>query len=273
MLPRSRSVMAATRGELFAGVTVAIVTPFKNGEIDWDDLGKLVDWHVEQGTDAPRARRHHRRIADARPRGDTSGSSPSSCEQARGRIKVMAGTGSNSTARSDPPDEGREEGRGRTARCRSGRTTTSRRRRATTATSRPSPRPCDLPHRPLQHPRPHRVEHRCPRRSPAWPRSARRSSRSRRRPARSTRRRRSRRCRDLTILSGDDSLTLPLMSIGGQGVVSVVGNIVPRDMMALVKAFAAGKIDGGASSGTASCSRSAATCSAWRPTRSRSRRR
>ena len=45
---------------------------------------------------------------------------------------------------------------------------------------------------------------------------------------------------DLTILSGDDSLTLPLMSIGGKGVVSVVGNIVPRDMLALVKAFAAG---------------------------------
>jgi 4-hydroxy-tetrahydrodipicolinate synthase len=44
--------MAATRGELFAGVTVAIVTPFRNGEIDWDDLGKLVDWHCEQGTDA-----------------------------------------------------------------------------------------------------------------------------------------------------------------------------------------------------------------------------
>jgi 4-hydroxy-tetrahydrodipicolinate synthase len=48
---------------------------------------------------------------------------------------------------------------------------------------------------------------------------------------------------DLTILSGDDSLTLPLMSIGGKGVVSVVGNIVPRDMMALVRAFAAGKFE------------------------------
>ena len=47
---------------------------------------------------------------------------------------------------------------------------------------------------------------------------------------------------DLTILSGDDSLTLPLMSIGGRGVVSVVGNIVPRDMKALVKAFDAGRI-------------------------------
>ena len=47
---------------------------------------------------------------------------------------------------------------------------------------------------------------------------------------------------DLTILSGDDSLTLPLMSIGGRGVVSVVGNIVPRDLKALVSAFDAGRI-------------------------------
>src|SRR5260370_24322190 len=47
---------------------------------------------------------------------------------------------------------------------------------------------------------------------------------------------------DLAILSGDDSLTLPLLSIGGKGVVSVVGNIVPRDMKALVSAFAQGKI-------------------------------
>jgi len=41
---------------------------------------------------------------------------------------------------------------------------------------------------------------------------------------------------NLTLLSGDDSLTLPLMSIGGRGIVSVVGNIVPGDMLALVKA-------------------------------------
>ena len=48
---------------------------------------------------------------------------------------------------------------------------------------------------------------------------------------------------DVAILSGDDSLTLPIMSVGGKGVVSVVGNIVPRDMTALVKAFAAGKVE------------------------------
>jgi 4-hydroxy-tetrahydrodipicolinate synthase len=48
---------------------------------------------------------------------------------------------------------------------------------------------------------------------------------------------------DVTILSGDDSLTLPILAIGGQGVVSVVGNIIPRDMLALVAAFKAGQIE------------------------------
>ncbi|MGB2809241.1 MAG: 4-hydroxy-tetrahydrodipicolinate synthase [Sedimentisphaerales bacterium] len=38
---------------------------------------------------------------------------------------------------------------------------------------------------------------------------------------------------DLTILSGDDSLTLPIASVGGKGVVSVVANIVPADVKAM----------------------------------------
>jgi 4-hydroxy-tetrahydrodipicolinate synthase len=45
---------------------------------------------------------------------------------------------------------------------------------------------------------------------------------------------------DLTVLSGDDSLTLPLMAMGARGVVSVVGNILPKDMIALCKAYDAG---------------------------------
>jgi 4-hydroxy-tetrahydrodipicolinate synthase len=47
---------------------------------------------------------------------------------------------------------------------------------------------------------------------------------------------------NLTVLSGDDSLTLPLLAIGGRGVISVVGNIVPGDMLALVKAFDSGNM-------------------------------
>src|SRR5438034_8609675 len=44
-----------------------------------------------------------------------------------------------------------------------------------------------------------------------------------------------------TILSGDDSLTLPFMSVGAQGVISVASNIIPRELGRMVRAYAAGK--------------------------------
>ncbi len=48
---------------------------------------------------------------------------------------------------------------------------------------------------------------------------------------------------NLTVLSGDDSLTLPMMSVGAEGVVSVAGNIVPHDVVAMVAAAAKGDFD------------------------------
>lgn len=39
---------------------------------------------------------------------------------------------------------------------------------------------------------------------------------------------------DITIISGDDSLTLPICAVGGKGVISVVGNIVPQDVKAMM---------------------------------------
>ena len=44
------------------------------------------------------------------------------------------------------------------------------------------------------------------------------------------------------ILSGDDSLTLPFMAVGAQGVISVASNVIPRQMAQMVRAFAAGKV-------------------------------
>ncbi|MFH1198580.1 MAG: 4-hydroxy-tetrahydrodipicolinate synthase [Candidatus Omnitrophota bacterium] len=44
------------------------------------------------------------------------------------------------------------------------------------------------------------------------------------------------------LISGDDSLTLPVLSIGGIGIISVVANIVPRDVADLVSAFEKGNI-------------------------------
>jgi 4-hydroxy-tetrahydrodipicolinate synthase len=47
-----------------------------------------------------------------------------------------------------------------------------------------------------------------------------------------------RRCKDrLTILSGDDALTLPVLACGGKGVISVVGNIWPEKSVAMIDAF------------------------------------
>lgn len=46
--------------------------------------------------------------------------------------------------------------------------------------------------------------------------------------------------RPFYVLSGDDALTLPLMSIGGHGVISVVSNLVPERMVALVEAVTSG---------------------------------
>ncbi|MEY2560567.1 MAG: 4-hydroxy-tetrahydrodipicolinate synthase [Verrucomicrobiota bacterium] len=43
-----------------------------------------------------------------------------------------------------------------------------------------------------------------------------------------------------TILSGDDSLTLPFLSVGAVGVVSVASNLFPAEVVALVQAFRAG---------------------------------
>jgi 4-hydroxy-tetrahydrodipicolinate synthase len=80
------------------GSIVALATPMHDdGSVDYDGLRKLIDWHVEQGTDC---------IGVV----GTTGESPTvdveehheiirvSVEHARGRVPIMAGTGANSTA-------------------------------------------------------------------------------------------------------------------------------------------------------------------------------
>ena len=48
---------------------------------------------------------------------------------------------------------------------------------------------------------------------------------------------------DFDVLSGDDLFTLPLMAMGGKGVISVISNIAPADMAAMVDAFDAGDLE------------------------------
>ena len=46
------------------------------------------------------------------------------------------------------------------------------------------------------------------------------------------------------LISGDDALTLPLLAIGGTGVISVVNNIVPADVADMVAKFQSGDLEG-----------------------------
>ena len=88
--------MKLTRKNL-KGSMVALVTPHKKGEIDFDTLKKLIDWQIEEGTDV------------LVPCGTTGESATLdtdehcevirvSVEHARGRLPVIAGTGANATA-------------------------------------------------------------------------------------------------------------------------------------------------------------------------------
>jgi 4-hydroxy-tetrahydrodipicolinate synthase len=229
--------MRTTKGEQFAGVTVALVTPFRDGEVDFTALRRLVDWHVEQGTDC------------LSPSG-TTGEAPTLShdeherviaavvEQAAGRLKVVPGTGSNSTREAirltlfaqrtgadgallvgpyynKPTQEGYY------------------RHFAAVAEA------CDLP----------LVLYNIPGRTGSnilpetLARLAEVPSIVALKEATGSLDQASHVASlcDLTLLSGDDSLTLPLLSIGGRGVVSVVGNLVPRDLKALITAYEAGR--------------------------------
>lgn len=83
--------------KVFQGSMVALVTPFREGEVDEKKLRDLVEWHIAEGTDV------------IVPCGTTGESATLNyeehdrvirivVEQARGRVPVLAGTGSNATA-------------------------------------------------------------------------------------------------------------------------------------------------------------------------------
>ena len=228
-----------TRGEMFAGLTVALVTPFRDGAVDYDGLRELVDWHVEQGTDC------------VSPVG-TTGESPTLShdeherviatvvEHAGGRIRVMAGTGSNSTAEAlrltkfaakvgadavlvvapyynKPTQEG-----------------LYRHYRQLAESVEIPIIVYNIPGRTGRNIEPQTFVRLAELDNIVGVKEASGSLDQASEIIAET---------DLTVLSGDDSLTLPLLAIGGRGVVSVVGNLVPADMKALLDAYERGQIE------------------------------
>jgi 4-hydroxy-tetrahydrodipicolinate synthase len=47
---------------------------------------------------------------------------------------------------------------------------------------------------------------------------------------------------EFDILSGDDSLTFPMLALGGKGAISVIANILPKDVAAMCNAFFNGDV-------------------------------
>lgn len=81
---------------IFRGIATALITPFRNGEVDYDSFGRLIDWQIENGIDALV-------ICGTTGEGSTlSDEEHKACirfavERAAGRTVIIAGTGSNDT--------------------------------------------------------------------------------------------------------------------------------------------------------------------------------
>ena len=228
----------STRSEEFAGVSVAIITPFSNGQVDVAALQRLVEFQVKAGVtsvcpvgttgECPTlSHQEHERVISA------------VVEAAAGRIKVMAGTGSNSSEEAlrlthwaaeagadaalvvapyynKPTQEGFYQ------------------HFRVLAESVDIPI-CvyNIPGRTGKNIEPDTIVRMAELANITMVKEATGSLDQASQIINAT---------DLTVLSGDDSLTLPLLSIGARGVISVVGNIVPQDMIALFRAFESGNI-------------------------------
>ena len=229
----------ATKGEAFAGLSVAMVTPFKNGEIDWDVFRAQIEFQIAAGTNC------------LCPVG-TTGESPTLmhddherviafvCETAAGRAKVMPGTGSNNTAEALRLTKFAEKAGADAA------------LQVAPYYNKPTQQgfyehfkclaeqsglpQCiyNIPGRTGKNVEPETIIRLADLENIDLVKEATGSLDQASTIICNT---------NLTLLSGDDSLTLPLMAIGGKGVISVVGNIVPQDMIALIKAAAAGKLE------------------------------
>ena len=223
----------STRSEEFAGLSVAMITPFHDGQVDFDALQRQVEFQIHAGTrcvcpvgttgECPTlSYAEHERVISA------------VVEAAAGRIKVMAGTGSNST------DEALELTRwAAKAKADAALVVTPYYNKPTQegiyqhfkvlaqAVDIPL---CiyNIPGRTGRNIEPETIVRMAELPNVTMVKESTGSLDQASQIINAT---------DLTVLSGDDSLTLPLLAVGARGVVSVVGNIVPQDVIAMLRAF------------------------------------
>ena len=223
---------------MFEGVTVALVTPFAKGEVDYAKVEELVEWHVKQGTDC------------IVPCG-TTGESPTLSHQehdkvievtvkaAKGRVKVLAGTGSNATSEALRLTKHAAEAGADGALMVTpyyNRPTQEGLYRHYMAVAEAVDIPIvlyNVPGRTGSNLLPETIARLAEHKNIVGIKEA-SGSIDQTSDILS-------RC-DITVLSGDDSLTLPIMSVGGKGIISVIANIIPGDVKAMVAAFNKGKV-------------------------------
>ena len=232
------------RHTIFTGAATAIITPFTEEGIDWDALGRLIDFQLEKGIDA---------LVAAGTTGEGSTLTDREHEElirfcvkkVAGRVPLIAGTGSNNTAHAIE--------RTKTA-CNAGadavllvtpyyNKTTQRGLIASfTAIADESSVPCILYNVPSRtglnmlpatlsvladHEKVAAVKEACGNISQVAKELE--------------------LCGDrLDVYSGNDDQTVPVLSLGGRGVISTVGNIVPGEMAEMCRKFFAGDVKGAA---------------------------
>jgi len=226
---------------MFGGAIVAIVTPFKNGEVDEERLRELIEFQIENGTDG------------IVPCGTTGESTTLSHEEhdrvieitidaVKKRVPVIAGTGSNSTTEAirltrhaheagadgvlmvspyynKPSQEGLYQ--------------------HFKAVADAVPVPIilyNVPGRTSSNVLPETVARLSKISNIVGIKEATGDLRQISSVAALSE-------KDFYILSGDDFTVLPIMAIGGKGVISVVANVIPADMAAMVDAYNAGNTD------------------------------
>ena len=223
---------------MFSGSLVALVTPFKGGRVDYAAIERLVDWHIEQGTDG------------LVPVG-TTGESPTVnveehekiietvVKRVAGRIPVIAGAGGNATAEAiELTKFSKDIGATATLQVTPyyNKPTQEGMYRHFAAIAEAVGLPMvlyNIPGRCVVNMTPETIA-----------RLARLPQVVAVKEATGSMDQTSEilaRCA-LTVLSGDDSLTLPLMALGAKGVISVVANIVPKDVKRLTSAMLAGDL-------------------------------
>ncbi|TWT66286.1 4-hydroxy-tetrahydrodipicolinate synthase [Posidoniimonas polymericola] len=226
----------ATKGKDFAGLSVALVTPFKQGEVDYDTFGAQIEFQIEAGTtclvpvgttgESPTlSHDEHDRVIDF------------VVQKAAGRIKVMPGVGSNSTAEALRLTKSAEKAGAdaalQVAPYYNKPTQEGFYQHFKALAEETGLQQCvyNIPGRTGKNVEPETIARLAELENITMVKEATGQMDQASQILGTT---------NLTLLSGDDSMTLPYMAVGGEGVISVVGNIVPRDMIALVNAAASG---------------------------------